>query len=50
VIETHIVQSDGEEPFGIGEPPVTTAVPTIVNALFAATGNRIRRLPITTLG
>jgi isoquinoline 1-oxidoreductase subunit beta len=46
VIEVHIVPSNGEHPFGIGEPPVPPAVPAIVNALFGATGKRIRRLPI----
>jgi isoquinoline 1-oxidoreductase beta subunit len=46
VIETHIVPSHGEQPFGIGEPPVPPAVPAIVNALSAVCGKRIRRLPI----
>lgn len=46
VVETHIVPSHGEQPFGVGEPPVPPVVPAIVNALFAATGKRIRRLPI----
>ena len=40
VIETHIVPSHGDQPFGVGEPPVPPAVPAIVNALFAATGRR----------
>jgi len=46
VIETHIIPSHGDQPFGVGEPPVPPAIPAIVNALFAATGRRIRRLPI----
>ena len=47
-IEVHIVQSDdAKEPFGMGEPPVPPIVPAIVNAVFAATGKRIRQLPIT---
>jgi isoquinoline 1-oxidoreductase beta subunit len=45
-IETHIIPSNGVEPFGMGEPPVPPIVPAIVNAIFAATGKRIRRLPI----
>jgi isoquinoline 1-oxidoreductase beta subunit len=45
-IEVHIVSSDATEPFGMGEPPVPPIVPAIVNAVFAATGKRIHRLPI----
>lgn len=45
-IEVHIVNGDGPEPFGMGEPPVPPIVPAIANAVFAATGQRIRRLPI----
>jgi isoquinoline 1-oxidoreductase beta subunit len=47
-IEVHIVQSEeATEPFGIGEPPVPPIVPAIVNAVFAATGKRLRQLPVT---
>jgi len=45
VIETHIVESQ-EKSGGIGEPGVPCAAPAIANAIFAATGKRIRRLPI----
>ena len=45
-IEVHIVPSERREPSGMGEPPVPPIVPAIVNAVFAATGKRIRRLPI----
>ena len=45
-IEVHIVPSERQEPSGMGEPPVPPIVPAIVNAVFAATGRRIRRLPI----
>jgi isoquinoline 1-oxidoreductase beta subunit len=44
-IETHIVESN-EKAGGIGEPGVPCAAPAIANAIFAATGKRIRRLPI----
>jgi isoquinoline 1-oxidoreductase subunit beta len=45
-IEVHIVPSEATQPFGMGEPPVPPIVPAIVNAIFAATGKRVRRLPI----
>lgn len=47
-IEVHIVGNENAtEPFGMGEPPVPPSVPAIVNAIFAATGKRVRKLPIT---
>ena len=45
VIEVHIVPST-ERPGGCGEPGVPPAAPALANAIFAATGKRIRRLPI----
>jgi isoquinoline 1-oxidoreductase subunit beta len=44
-IEVHIVPS-GEAPGGIGEPGTSIAAPALANALFAATGVRLRGLPI----
>lgn len=45
VVEVHIVRSV-EAPGGIGEPSVPLAAPAVTNAIFAATGKRIRSLPI----
>jgi len=45
VIEVHLVAS-GEAPGGIGEPGVTALAPALANAVFAATGKRVRKLPI----
>ena len=44
-IEVYIVPST-EHPTGVGEPGVPPAAPALANAIFAATGKRVRRLPI----
>ena len=44
-VQVHIVPSR-EEPTGIGEPGVPPIAPAVANAVFMATGIRIRRLPI----
>jgi len=44
-IDVHIIASE-RDPVGVGEPPISPAAPALCNAIFAATGHRIRRLPI----
>jgi len=44
-VEVHIMPS-GEKPTGVGEPGTPPIAPALCNALFNATGKRIRKLPI----
>lgn len=46
-IEVHLIAS-GEPPGGIGETGATAAPPAVANAIYAATGVRLRRMPIDT--
>ena len=46
-VEVHIVQSQ-ESPGGMGEAGTSAIVPAVANAIFAATGKRLRRLPVDT--
>jgi len=46
-IEVHIVPSEAN-PTGVGEPGVPPVASALANAIFAATGKRVRRLPIQT--
>ncbi|MBW8901615.1 MAG: xanthine dehydrogenase family protein molybdopterin-binding subunit, partial [Massilia sp.] len=45
VVEVHIVNSH-DDPGGIGEPGTAAIAPAVANAVFAATGKRLRKLPI----
>jgi isoquinoline 1-oxidoreductase subunit beta len=48
VVEVHIVPST-EAPGGVGEPGLPPAAPALVNAIYAATGKRLRKLPLKTV-
>jgi isoquinoline 1-oxidoreductase beta subunit len=45
-VDVHIVPSS-EAPSGVGEPGVPPIAPAVCNAIFMATGKRIRSLPIS---
>ena len=45
IIEVEVVKS-GADPGGIGEPGTTSLAPAVLNAVYAATGVRLRKLPI----
>jgi isoquinoline 1-oxidoreductase beta subunit len=45
-VEVHIVPS-AERPTGVGEPGVPPIAPAVANAVFAATGRRLRVLPFS---
>jgi isoquinoline 1-oxidoreductase beta subunit len=46
-VEVHIVGSQ-ELPGGMGEAGTSAIVPAVSNAIFAATGKRLRKLPVDT--
>jgi len=46
VVETHVLPATVAQPSGIGEAPVPPLAPAVLSAVFAATGRRVRRLPV----
>jgi isoquinoline 1-oxidoreductase beta subunit len=45
-VDVHILPDTGNTPHGMGEPPVPPLLPAVLNAYFAASGVRVRALPI----
>lgn len=49
-VETIIIQGGGKEWGGVGEPTIAVAAPAVLNAIYRATGKRLRTAPLKNSG
>jgi isoquinoline 1-oxidoreductase beta subunit len=49
-VETIIIQGGGKEWGGVGEPTISVAAPAVLNAIYKATGKRLRTVPLKNSG
>ena len=49
-VETIVIEGGGQEWGGIGEPTICVAAPSVLNAIYRATGQRLRNVPLRKSG
>ena len=49
-VETILIQGGGKEWGGVGEPTIAVAAPAVLNAIYRATGKRLRTVPLKNSG
>jgi isoquinoline 1-oxidoreductase beta subunit len=49
-VETIIIEGGGKDWGGVGEPTIAVAAPAVLNAIYRATGKRLRTVPLKNSG